>query len=49
MAALAAVYLWLTDLIGRTATLAVLAVVAVTFGGLIAWAILERVRPPRNR
>ena len=48
VAALAAVYLWLADLIGRGGALAVLGIVAVTFGGLIAWAILERVRPPTN-
>ncbi len=48
VAALAAVYLWLAELIGRTGALALLGVVAVTFGGLIAWAILDRVRPPMN-
>ncbi len=48
IAVLAAAYLWLADFIGRDGALALLGVVAVTFGGLIAWAILERVRPPAN-
>ncbi len=41
---LAALFFWLEELIGRTAALAWLGVVCLTFGGLGLWTIQRRIR-----